>query len=87
MLAMISLLPRKHHHQQSVVNAWTCILDNPMALQCAYSISNVLVAFKGNNACDDIATTTYKSASTHRQQFFVLHHEISKGCTMEFTHG
>ena len=86
MAATMSLPPPRNERQWSVNNFWSCIMDTQSTVHWDYPIINVSAAFMGNNASDDIITTSWKWASTELQQFFVLHLGQSKGYGKALTH-
>ena len=48
MMQTISLPLPKHERQQSVNDYWSCILNNPRAVQRLYSITNTMAAIMGS---------------------------------------
>jgi len=70
MLVTIQLPPPRNERQRSVNDFWSCILDNLRAMERRYPIFNLLAAFMGKNASDNIAYASYNSAPTERQKFY-----------------
>jgi len=68
MIMTIMLQPPKSVHQWSVNDFWSCILDNPRAMECLYPIINLSAGFTGKNTSDDIASASHNQAPVQRQQ-------------------
>ena len=73
-------------HQRSIYHIWSCIMDNPRAVQWHWPIITELAAIMCKDASDDIATTAWKWESTDQERFLVLHHGYSMGWATGFTH-
>jgi hypothetical protein len=73
MLVQISLLSLKNTGQMRINNGISWIMNNHSAVQWHEPIIQELDAFMANNTTEDIATTSYKSASIERQPFLILH--------------
>jgi len=69
MLVTIFLPPPENEHQRIVYDFLSCIVDNLRVLERRYPIFNLSAAYVGINATDDIASASYNSAPTDRQQF------------------
>jgi len=65
--------------QRSINNVWSCKSGNSKAIWSFLSIIKVLAAFIGNKDSDTLHATTWKWASTDRQQFLGFHHGQSTG--------
>ena len=65
----ISLPPPKNERQRSVNDFWSCILNNPRAMERRYAIIHLSAASTGKNTTDDIASASYNCAPTLCQQF------------------
>jgi len=69
MLVTILLPPPKNERPPSVNDFWSCILHTLRAMERHYPIFNILAAFMGKNARDDIASASYNSEPTKHQQY------------------
>jgi len=58
MLERTSRLSPKIERQQSINDFWSCILHNQRAVRRLQSIIEVMAAFIGKNASDDITTAS-----------------------------
>jgi len=65
----------RNERQWSVNNFLSCIMDIPNAGRLLSLMNRVLAAFLGKSDRDDIATISWKWASTECQWFLVLHSE------------
>jgi len=72
--------------QQSINYLGCCISYNPRANLQHLPIFNVLADFVGKREGDIVTAPIWKSASTERQRFCVLHLVSSKGCATAFIH-
>jgi len=78
MLPAMSQTPPNNEHCRSVKHFWSCILDDRSAMQWHQPIFTIQAPFIGQNAGDNIATTSWKWASPEPQQFLVLDLVLSK---------
>jgi len=69
MVVTILLPPPKNDCPWSFKDFWSCILDNLWAMERRYPMFNSSAALLGKNSSDIIASSSYNSAPTERQQF------------------
>jgi len=85
MAATILLPPRKNECQRSVNDFRSCIMDTHSAEHRCWIMINPSATFVGNNATDNISTTS-KWASTERLRFLAMHLGESKRYATAPTH-
>jgi hypothetical protein len=81
MLVTISLLPPKNEHQRTINDFWASILDYQTAMQWRGDKIQLLVAFMGKNARNNVTTVsslyalvfnfTNMHAMSYRSDFFL----------------
>jgi len=85
MLVMTLLVSPKDECQRCVNNLNSSIFNNQTAVRQHSASIDMLAAFMGKTASDDIATTFWKCASTEQQWFLVLHLGYSMGIATALT--